>query len=108
MNEDTSKEGLTPIKHRQGYFGDHHVEGEWFEDQSGERSWLMKLVSSHASGSYWVAAEEFRSALKNIDLSGKAHIAIDGLVTNLDPEVKQLLLNAIQEWEREQEVRDLR
>ena len=103
MKEDTSKEDLKLIRQRQGYFGNYHVDGKWFENQSSERSWFMMLVPSRAGGSYWVTGEEFRSALMNVELSGKANIGIGEPVTNLEPGIKQVLLNAIQKWEGEPE-----
>jgi hypothetical protein len=101
MNEETSKDGLTLIKHCQGYFGDHHVDGKWLEDRNGERSWLMKLVSAHVWGSFWVTGKEFRSALMNVELSGKAPIGTGKIVTDLDQDIEKVMLNAIQEWEGE-------
>lgn len=99
MNENATKEGLTLIGTRQGSFCGYSIDGRWFEDQGGERSWLIFLVPKRKDPSYWVSGNEFRSALMSVDLSGKAHIQIDDRVTDLDPEVKQVLLSAIQKWE---------
>lgn len=101
MNEEVSEEGLTLIKHCEGYFGDNHVDGKWFQGQGGEMSWLVKLVSSHKWGSYWVTGDEFRSAVMNAGLPNKASIGISSAVASPDPGVKQVLLDAIRKWEGE-------
>jgi hypothetical protein len=91
------------IKVREGTFGDYSLDGIWYEDQEGNRAWRVALVSQWANHRYWVSENEFRSVQVNTSAETRGtSIVIGEVLVDVDPVVRQGVLDKIRTWEKEE------
>ena len=89
---------------RAGDFGDYEVKGLWYENDAEDLAWHITAASRTGNwkGSYWVAGGEFfRVKMPSGDYSQKDSIEIMEPITDIEPEAKKAVLEAIKKWESE-------
>jgi hypothetical protein len=96
-------ESLKRIANHEGVFGNYQMFGEEYENASGERAWHITVwPSDHGPvRHYWVQDEEFFSISIEVGFKHTHNTLIKntGPATNIKPEEKQAILEAIAKWE---------
>lgn len=86
-----------------GMFGDYEIHGGKLENEGGMRFWRIQAWKSGENPPryYYVSANELFSAVLNYfdDDDYPMRIQMKGLVTDIMPERKQSILDAIAQWE---------
>jgi hypothetical protein len=84
------------------------IRGQCFEEQDGSRFWRINVcfyASDQPSQAWIVGGEGFRSVATARQLLTPTdsffEVVLGKIITNLDPALKQSVLEAIQRWENE-------
>jgi hypothetical protein len=89
---------------RAGDFGDYEVRGIWYENDAEDRAWHITaaLRTGNWNDGYWVAGGEFfRVDWQFGTYSYDSEFQILEPITDVDPEAKKAVLEAIEKWESE-------
>jgi hypothetical protein len=88
--------------HHHGQFGDYAVQGFRYQDEDGEIVWHSISHSEKSPiHSYWVVSEEFYAVSRHYSHNSpdEMQIALEGRISNVDPDEKKAILGAIATWE---------
>jgi hypothetical protein len=93
---------------RNGVFEGYGVYGNLFEECSGKRYWILKLVldsserSDYSERYYWISGNEFRNIFQGRLLEGltpKSNYLLGDVDMNVPLAERQAALKAISTWE---------
>ncbi len=106
MDENTSMMDALQINQRAKDCGEYHILGACFQLQDGSRCWKINVTYPDPDRSqvWLVSGSGFRSigpARKLLTPPPTFGVVDGGPVTDIDPLVKQSVLDAIQKWENE-------
>lgn len=96
MVEDALTKSRMLTKWHQGELGGYTINGIWYEDHG---AWRIVLVSHGIQELYWVCGDEIRFA--EVNVGRNSEIFGKGLATDLDPALRQGILNTIKAWEKQ-------
>ena len=105
MNEGIAGTSPKRIMHRHCWIGSQHINGWWYEDDDGRRTWKISLVNANnqteTNQTFYVSGTEFRSCRSQIPRSGCADTIdyIGEVVNDLNPNLRNVVLEQIALWE---------
>lgn len=88
--------------HHHGYFGDYFVQGFRYADADGEIAWHTISYSNNSHiHHFWVANGEFLAVSIHYGYNSPDEMRIEthGSISNVNPDEKKAVLDAIAEWE---------
>jgi hypothetical protein len=95
---------LEPRIQRSGIFGGFEIVGNQFAEQDGRLIWVIFSAKGAVHRpTYRVSCGEFRLAVVPGNPGGPFQVEYEETISDPDRELKTAVLDAIAEWEREQE-----
>ena len=112
MDENTAMMNAIPINVRARGFSGYNIRGICYQLQNGSRCWTINVTfldSDRVSQAWLVSGDGFRCigpARQVLTPPLSREIMLGESVSDIDPLLKQSVLDAIQKWESEPECRE--